>query len=1056
MALKARGFAHLNVRSYYSFLDGASSPSALIARAAESGMAALALTDRNGLHGAGEFIGAAQAAGIKPILGCSLTVAPLLKPARQPHYSLTLLADGNTGYENLCRLLTRAHLSNPRGEPVADLHMLEEHSSGIYVLAGGRHSEIGDRALSRNWQGARTVAEIILGIFGPKRFFLEAIRDLTPGSLNLSRNLFDLAEALKLGVVATNEVRHAGRDDFRTHDILACIRSLTGINEVHPWRPFNRERYLKNKEGIRRLFLDKPQAVENALMIAEECRPGLDLNKKRYPRFPLPEGEKAENVLRHLVYQGAVWRYGKITPAIQGRLEHELGIINRLGFAHYFLIVWDIARFARQEGILFAGRGSAADSAAAYCLGITEVDSIRRGLLFERFISPERAEMPDIDIDFDARHRDAVADYLTGKYGKDHVAAVCTYQTFRARSAVRDVGRALGIPLETVDRVAKSIPWHLPADAIQASLDDYPELKALGSETGKLRLLFDICAEIAGLPRHVGTHLGGLIVSDKPVSTICPLQKTAKGPVAVQCDKHGAETLGLLKIDLLSLRTLSAIRDSGAPERIRLDDPGTYGMIRRGDTIGVFQLESPAQRALQARLGADNIEDIIASIALIRPGPIKGNMVEPFIRRRQGLEEPEYLHPSLRPILSKTFGVVLFQEQVIDIAQTVAGFTAGEADRLRRVMSHARSQQAMDEIGEVFVEKATANGVDPDTAREIFRTIAGYASYGFCEAHAAAFAVTSYRTAYLTRHKPAEWFASILTHQPSGYYPRQTIITEARRRGIRVLAPHIQESVIPFRARGERVIEVGFCAIKDLGEKAALAILTARQDGPFHSLSDLRQRTHLEVDQIRALILAGALDPIEGNRRKLLWQLSTTPVTSRVRSQNRAGDAVQLTIPGIPGETTGTVWSQGMPDFPDFKLPERVYYEFCAMGFSLTAHPAAIWRDSLGIKGLTDTRRARRSPNGTRVRVAGLAIRPHRPPTRSGRTVAFLSLEDEHGLIDVTVFEYLYRGKGHLLFGTAPPLLLIEGKVRWQGAKPCIIAEDIEGIMAAGDGNISS
>lgn len=1032
------GFVHLNVHSYYSFLDGASSPKNLIATGAKTGMKAMALTDKNGLYGVVEFIKEAKILGIKPIIGAEVDILPIHPQPFRKRYPITLLARGPQGYSNLCRLISHAHLANPRGEPVADLVTLAQYSKDIYALSGGRDSEVGDRLLHGDWDGAQLIAEKLRNIFGTKRLFLEVVRDLTPGSYPLSLNLIKLSHSLNLRVVATNAVRFATREGFHIHDVLTCIGQSINLATAHPSRPFNRERYLKSYAEMRVLFRDYPAALRNSLVIAEECELPLDLDTKHYPLFPLSPKETAEGVLRQLAYQGASQRYGKITSAIQSRLEHELSIINNLGFAHYFLIVWDIANYARQRNILFAGRGSAADSAVAYCLGITEVDSISRGLLFERFISPERAEMPDIDLDFDARYRDEVANYLINRYGRNHVASVCTYHTFRARSAIRDVGKALDIPDHIIDALARNTPWHLPADAINQAIDLYPELKAFVkyNDTPNLQLLFELCASIAGFPRHLGTHLGGLVITDSPINSLSPLQRTAKGDIVIQFDKNFAESLGLVKIDLLPLRTLSAIKDTGHKlETIPLQDPETYRLIRNAETIGVFQLESPAQRSLQARLGASNIEDIIASVALIRPGPIKGNMVTPYIKRRQGVEPVRYPHPKLEPILSKTLGVVLFQEQVIDIARAIAGFTPGEADQLRRVMSHARSQKAMDEIGEAFVRKAVANGIDPSTAKEIFAMIAGYASYGFCEAHAAAFAVTSIRTAYLACHHPAKWFASMLTHQPMGYYPRQTLVTEARKRGVTILPPDINKSKQEFTIEEGQTIRVGLRAIKGMSERGLERIFTARKKGPFSDFRDFFQRTRLTLTENRSLILAGAFDSLEPNRRLLLLNLlpmttpnngiplfETAPVSNRRYSPDSDKDKV---------------------DAPDFTPSERVYHELSTMGFSLTSHPVGIWRGFLTTRGFTDSKSLQNFPPGKRVLLAGLPIRPHRPPTRSGRVVAFLSLEDEYGLADVTVFEGLYRKKGRYLFGETPVLLGVKGKVEWQGTKPQIVAEDI-------------
>jgi error-prone DNA polymerase len=518
-------------------------------------------------------------------------------------------------------------------------------------------------------------------------------------------------------------------------------------------------------------------------------------------------------------------------------LRHELEIIHQLGFSDYFLIVWDVAEHARSEGIRFAGRGSAADSAVAYCLGLTEVDSIRRGLLFERFLSLERAQKPDID--FDARYRDDVTQYVYKKYGADRVATVCTFNTYHARSAVRDLGKAMGFPAEEIDRLAKVLPGFFRTGSLEEALEATPALRECGLPLDPFRLLVHLCQKVAGRPRFIGTPLGGVVISGPPLTQVTPLQTAAKGVAIGPFDKNDIEELGLIKLDLLSLRTLSAVQDSletldrqGAPldySRIPTEDADTFERLQAGETVGVFQLESPAQRALQARLGADRFEDIVASVALIRPGPIEGNMVEPFIARRKGEAPVEYLHPALKPILEKTYGVVLYQEQVIAIATAIAGFTPGESDKLRRVMTHARSRSDMQEIGEEFVRKAVGRGTCPAVAEQVFSYIRGYAGYGFCEARAAAFGDTAYRTAYLMRHHPAAFLAAILSNQPMGYYPSDTLCLEARRRGIGILPPDLNRSGRNFQVE-DGAIRVSLRQVRGMKRAALDALLLARRE----------------------------------------------------------------------------------------------------------------------------------------------------------------------------------------------------------------------------------
>ncbi|MBX6351201.1 MAG: DNA polymerase III subunit alpha [Clostridia bacterium] len=1077
-------FAHLHVRSPYAFLDGASRIRELVARAAALGQPALAVTDRDSLCGAVELLEETERRGIRPILGAEVTVEPLGRAAgerRVRGYPLVLLAAGEGGYRALSRLVTRAHLENERGFPLATAEMLEEAvergGGELFCLTGGREGEVPSRLRAGDRAGARRALERLSLIFraGRRRgraravaspgpggpggargeagpLGVELVNPCIPGGRRLMAELAELAEACGLPLVAANDVRYATRDAYITHDLLACLRAGVDVSTPHPLRPLNAEHDLKPEEEMRARFAAYPEAVAEAGRWAERlsARPALRLGRDRElrPEFPLPEGADADGLLRREVYEGARRRYGRIGPRERERLEHELAVIAKLGFAPYFLLVWDVARWARQAGIRFAGRGSAADSAVAYCLGITNVDAIARGLLFERFLSLERAEKPDIDIDFDARRRDEVTAYVYRRYGREHVANVATFNTFRGRSALRDLGKALGLPEAEVDAFAKRVPHAVAADGLERALDRFPELREGGVDRAKFAILLRVAASVAGFPRHLSTHLGGVVISREPVAEVLPLQMAAKGVPIVQADRDGVEAIGLVKLDLLSLRTLAAVEEADrllagkvSPAATRFDEipPGdgaTYEMLNEGRTIGVFQLESPAQRALQTRLQADRFEDLVASVAIIRPGPIKGDMVEPYLRRRLGEEPVSYLHPDLAPILEKTYGVVLFQEQVIDIARTIAGFTPGEADRLRRTMSHARSEAEMAEIGRLFVEKAAARGVDRELAERIFRCLAGYASYGFNEAHAAAFADTAYRTAYLVRHHPAEFFAAVLSNQPMGYYPLHTVVADVRARGVEVRGPDVTRSEEGSTVE-DGAIRLGLQLVAEVSAATRKRIVAERRRAPYRGLLDFLGRARPERDEARALALSGALDAFCGGRRRaLLWAL---PEAFR-----RAAEAVPLAIVAAGGAGSGAPDPPGLlPDLPDFSPEERVAHEWAALGVPLTAHPMAFWRERLRRRGYLTTDEVARAPAGRLVRVAGLPVRPHRPPTKSGRIVVYVSLEDEFGLADVVVFEDVYQRDGAALFGERLPALAVLGVVERRGKGVQIVARRV-------------
>jgi error-prone DNA polymerase len=1010
-------FVHLHTHSPFSFLDGGSAVEELVIRAAEQDMPALGLTDHDNLCAAVKFCQAARKAGIKPVQGVELTL--------DGGGHLTLLARNHRAYASICSLLSRAHMDNPRGQPAAALRSLEELEE-VIVLSGCRKGEINRLILQGQHQKACSRAREYLDILGKENFYIELQGGCLPGDSFLNHRLMELAEHLGIEMAASGNVHYARHQDFKVHDLLTCIRTLTRVQDIHPQRPLNGENYLKPVSELKKIFASFPRAVENTVRIARECEAVFGNNQTHLPRCSDLKGERPGQRLGRLVFEGARNRYGKVSRQVRERLERELEVIDKLGFADYFLVVEDVARYARSRGIRYAGRGSAADSLVVYCLYISEVDSLQRGLLFERFMSSERKGLPDIDIDFESRYRDQVIDYVYRRYGSERVARVATYNTFQARSAIRDLGKALGFPEEEIAAIAKQLP-HIHADHIRKVLGTLPELKNSPLQEERFRLLLDVSEKIAGFPRFLGTHLGGVVISDVPLLELTPLQKSALGPVITQFDKDDVEELGLAKLDLLPLRTLSVISDaarciqeSGQPfnyEYIPLDDPASYEMINRGETIGVFQLESPAQRALQSHFNASHMEDMVASMALIRPGPIKGNMVEPYIARRHGREETTYLHPRLKPILEKTYGVVLFQEQVIEIAVAIAGFSPGEADRLRRVMTHARSEKVMQEIGTEFVEQAEKNGVDSDLAREIFACIRGYASYGFCEAHAAAFATTSFKTAYMLRHYPTEYYTAILNHQPMGFYPPYIICSEARRRGISILGPDVNASAADFRTEGKRAIRVGLKQVRGISRSDLQNIAEERAKSAFQSPLEFMERSRVNRDVMENLIKCGALDSLHENRRQMLMEV---PVWME-EMQNRSNRAPVL----FENQSGGGV--------PDFERREKELLERQILGLDIKSHLMAELRKELAERQIYSSREIKKMPHGKIVQTAGTLFRPHRPPTRSGKIVVFFSLVDEFGLIDISLFESAYMKYGEVIFGEQKAPILVKGKINRRG-----------------------
>ena len=1039
-------FAHLHVHSNFSFLDAGSSVQQLLDQAKAKGYKTLALTDHNGLYGAVRFYDYAKQIGIKPIIGVELDI--------ESGHHLVLLARGLQGYSNLCKIITRAQLSHEKGEVKASLGLIEQYKDDLFCLSGCTRGEILQLIIQERFDEAKAAAQRLVDIFGREGFFIELQNHMLPGTALLNSKLQLLASELNIRCVATNNVHYATKDEFKVQDVLVCVQTLTTLDDADLLRKKNAEYYLKSARAMGNIFRRYPDTLAAAGWIADRCNLDLNLGTFRFPDFPLPLNETAYSYLCKLCFDSLPKLYKPITPNVLERLQHELGVINDLGFPEYFLAVWDIVRYARSKGIRCSGRGSAADSLVAYCLGITIADPIEHNLLFERFLNPERKGMPDIDIDFDAARRDEVIDYIYNRYGEDKVAMVCTVSTLKARSSLRDIGKAMGFANDDISAIASAIP-HIGGKRIRDAMNKLPELKNSNLPINRLEALIDICEKVDNFPRHLSVHLGAVVICKGLLTELVPLEWATKGVVVTQYDKDDIEALGLVKMDILGLRNLSAIEDSLEPikenhgvdldiDNIPLDDEATYEMLRTGNTVGCFQVESPGMRGLLGRLQPEVFVDIIAQISLFRPGPMQADMITPFIARRHGLEEISYLHPSLEPALAETYGVILYQEQVISVSHALAGFSYGQSDSLRRAMTKDRSQEEMEKIKESFLKGATDKGVDRSVAEDAFGRLRAFAAYGFCKAHAASFAKISYQTAYLKTHYPAEFLTGILNNEPMGFYPANVIMEEARRLGIQPLSVDVNRSDSKFRVEYDNAgvpgIRIGLSQVKSISKSQVDSILDARNDREFSSFTDFYKRTKCDQVVMEYLINSGAFNCFGIPRGKLLWLLGELLSKPKTKTNNVQG----LYMSDLDYNTGEHI--ESLPNMPELSLHEQVKMDYDIIGLSAICHPMVFYREKLSKARIKMSAELKNIPDNTIVTVAGVAVVCMRPPTKSGKVVVFITLEDETGLADCVVFPKVYEAYGNVIYNN--PALIIEGKLQRMGKGISIIASKVKPLSA--------
>ncbi len=1055
-------FVHLHVHSEYSLLDGLSRIEDLVQRAQELGMGALAITDHGVMYGALGFYQKATQSGIKPIVGCEMYLARRSMDSRRPQtdgrpYHLVLIAENQQGYHNLLELTTRSHLHGFYYKPRIDKDLLAQHADGLVALSACAKGEVAQLLTGGDYEGARRAAAWYHELLGPGRFYLELQDHDIPELAALNGQLISLSRDLDIPLVATNDVHYVRAEDLQAHDLLLCIQTNTTINDPKRMKMQGAGYHLRSPDEMAALFGEVPEALSNTVEIAERCNLSFDFDTLHLPPFEVPEGHTRESYLAHLCREGLKQRYDQLEPEVEARLEHELQLVSEMGFAGYFLIVWDLIRFSRERGILVGpGRGSAAGSIVSYCLGITDLDPLEHGLFFERFLNPGRRTMPDIDMDFPEDRRAEVMAYAVQKYGQDHVAQIITFGTMAARAAIRDAGRALDLPPGEVDKTAKLIPFGF---SIEGALHAVPELNQLYEEQSYIRELLEAARSLEGGVRHASTHAAGVVITDEPLTRYVPLQRAIKGDgVITQYPMAELESIGLLKMDFLGLSTLTVlqrardlIRESQGIEleldRIDLDDPELYRLLSEGEVTGVFQVEGSGMRRVLRELQPSCFGDVMAAVALYRPGPM--GQIPDFIKRKHGEMPIEYKVPQLEPILEETYGVIVYQEQIIRMAQDLAGFTTSEADMFRHAIGKKKAAE-LEAQRHKFIRGLVDNGIGQKTAEEIFGMIEYFARYGFNKAHAAAYAVITCQTAYLKAHYPVEYMTALLTVDKDDSDRVALEVVDCRRLDIPVLPPNVNHSDLHFtiekcspssnsRERGiagKSGIRFGLGAIKNVGEGPVGAILQGRQDHPFRDLGDFCSRVDLRQVNRRALdslIRCGALDDF-GPRGQLLDSIDTMMAISQ--HAHHAQEIGQLLMFDLGQEAAVTIDLTGGREVPP---RTALSWEKELLGLYISEHPlermaATLDKYTTALCGQID-----KSLHRQTVILAGMVSRIRRITTKNDRLMAFAELEDLQGSVEIVIFPDAYEKTRELW--KPDSLLLVRGTVQVRDDVPKVICE---------------
>ena len=1081
-------FVHLHNHSQFSLLDGASKLEDLIDRAVEYGMPSMAVTDHGNLFGAVRFHDMAVAKGLRPILGCEAYLAPgdrrdkvtqaegTQGAQKKPYYHLILLAENERGYANLMRLGSIAYTEGFYYRPRIDREVLAAHAEGLIATSACLGGEIPQLLLSGRRAQAEKAALLYREILGKGNFLLEIQDHGLPEQRQIAPALIEMSKSLDIPLVATNDCHFLTRDDHDAHDVLICIQTGRTVNDPNRMR-YTQEHYFKSPREMAETMRDLPEALRNTLVVAERCHVTIPKGEYHLPEFDVPEGYDLEGYFRKVVREGFARRLGRWREleaagalraplsAYEKRLDDEIEMICRMNFPGYFLVVWDFIRHARESGVpVGPGRGSAAGSLVAYCLEITDIDPIPYNLIFERFLNPERVSMPDIDIDFCMRKRGQVIDYVTRRYGRDKVAQIITFGTMAARAVIRDAGRGLDIPYGEVDRIAKMVPLE-PDATLEKALATVPQLREACEKDPRIQRLLDTARRLEGLTRHASTHAAGVVIAPRPITEFAPLYQAAEGEITTQYAKDEIERIGLLKMDFLGLKTLTLIEeildriereDGSRPDlgRVPLDDLETYRLFSEARTSGVFQFESAGMKDILFRLKPKRFEDLIALNALYRPGPIKGGLPDDYIKRHHGKVKVSYPHPLLEPILKDTHGVMVYQEQVMQIASSMAGYSLGEADILRRAMGKKKKEVMAAERSK-FVAGAKKKKIAARVAGEVFDLMENFAAYGFNASHSAAYALIAYRTAYLKAHWPRHFMAALLSIEKENTDEIAKYVHECREMGIPVLPPDINESESDFAVRGES-IRYGLAAIKKVGEAAVASIIEGRRRvGRWVSLTQVCSEADTRLVNkgvIEALAKAGAFDGFGVTRAKIAAAVDGAVEAAQRLARARASGQAALFGGGDD--------AQALPrdvypaDAPEWTEVERLMHEREALGFYLTGHPLERHLDEL--KGLAThtTGSLPAAAPGAEVAVGGMMAGVARRKTRKGDSMATFSLEDLQGGVEVVVFPDLY-GRSQAVFMEEAPVV-VTGRLEIDEGRVRILASDLSPISEARQGRTSS